>query len=44
LAAMRHFRVALEKRGITVHYRQLDDAPHAGILKAEFATGRPPTS
>ncbi len=37
LAAMRHFRERLRKRGWTVHYRQLDDAENAGGLEAELS-------
>ena len=36
LAAMRHFRDALAKQGITVHYRQLDDAGNQGDFAAEL--------
>ena len=32
LAAMRHFRDGLRERGVTVHYRALEDAPNAGTL------------
>ncbi|MGV3756325.1 MAG: cryptochrome/photolyase family protein, partial [Verrucomicrobiota bacterium] len=37
LAAMRHFRERLRKRGWTMHYRQLDDAENAGSLEAELS-------
>ena len=37
LSAMRHFRVLLEKRGITVHYRSLDERKNQGTLCAELA-------
>jgi deoxyribodipyrimidine photolyase-related protein len=42
LAAMRHFRKRLIKRGWTVEYRQLDDAENAGSLERELtqAIGR----
>ncbi|MHB9005817.1 MAG: cryptochrome/photolyase family protein [Limisphaerales bacterium] len=36
LAAMRHFRDALRQRGITVHYRELDDRDNAGSIAAEL--------
>ena len=36
LAAMRHFRERLRKRGWTVEYRQLDDAENAGSLEKEL--------
>jgi len=36
LAAMRHFRDGLRERGVTVHYRALDDAPNAGTLAEEL--------
>ena len=38
LASMRHFREALVKRNIRVHYRQLDDGGNAGTFAAELAT------
>jgi len=37
LSAMRHFRDAMRKKGITVHYRQLDDRENRGSLSAELA-------
>jgi len=37
LAAMRHFRSALEERGIRVHYRNLDDAGNLNSFKAELS-------
>ncbi len=36
LAAMRHFRDALKKRGMTVHYRQLDDRGNRRNFADEF--------
>ncbi len=36
LAAMRHFRDALRARGVTVHYRELDDPDNAGTLAGEL--------
>ena len=36
LAAMRHFRDALQARGFTVDYRQLDDKANQGSLLAEL--------
>ncbi len=36
LAAMRHFRAALEKRRISVHYRQLDERPNRGDFAREL--------
>jgi deoxyribodipyrimidine photolyase-related protein len=36
LSAMRHFRDALRKRGVTVHYRRLDDRGNRGDLAAEL--------
>ncbi|MBK8001794.1 MAG: cryptochrome/photolyase family protein [Verrucomicrobia bacterium] len=36
LAAMRHFREHLHRRGYTVHYRQLDDPANRGSLVAEL--------
>jgi len=42
LSAMRHFRDTLRRRGITVHYRQLDDADNTGNFRGELtaATSR----
>ena len=37
LASMRHFRDALVKRKINVHYRQLDDRGNKGTFAAELA-------
>lgn len=37
LSGMRHFRVALQARGWTVHYRSLEDPANAGTLAAELA-------
>ncbi len=37
LAAMRHFRERLRKRGWTVHYRRLDDPDNAGNLDGELS-------
>jgi deoxyribodipyrimidine photolyase-related protein len=37
LSAMRHFRDNLRKRGITVHYRQLDDRGNRGDFASELA-------
>ncbi len=39
LSAMRHFRDALRSRGITVHYRRLDDADNRGSLPDELVAG-----
>ncbi|MBM3824429.1 MAG: cryptochrome/photolyase family protein [Verrucomicrobia bacterium] len=36
LSAMRHFRDTLRSRGVTVHYRQLQDAPNSGNLCGEL--------
>jgi deoxyribodipyrimidine photolyase-related protein len=36
LSAMRHFRDALRKKGISVHYRQLDDRGNRGSFAAEL--------
>ena len=36
LAAMRHFRDSLRKRGFAVHYRALDDPRNAGSFSAEI--------
>lgn len=36
LSAMRHFRERLRKKGVTVHYRRLDDADNRGSLAAEL--------
>ncbi len=36
IAAMRHFRDGLRKRGFTVHYRALDDPPNTGTLAEEL--------
>jgi deoxyribodipyrimidine photolyase-related protein len=36
LAAMRHYRDALREVGVTVHYRELDDADNQGSLGAEL--------
>jgi deoxyribodipyrimidine photolyase-related protein len=36
LSAMRHFRDALRRRGIRVHYRQLDDPDNRHSLEAEL--------
>jgi deoxyribodipyrimidine photolyase-related protein len=36
LTAMRHFRDALRGRGVTVHYRQLDDPANSGSLRGEL--------
>ncbi len=36
LSAMRHFRDTLLERGMTVHYRNLDDAANQGSLAGEF--------
>ena len=36
LSAMRHFRAALQKRGIEVHYRQLDDRGNQGDIASEL--------
>ena len=36
LASMRHFRDALVKHGINVHYRQLEDRGNKGTLAAEL--------
>jgi len=36
LSAMRHFRAALERRRITVHYRQLDDRGNRGDFGSEL--------
>ncbi len=45
LAAMRHYRDALRKRGLRVLYRQLDDSGNSGNLgaelKASLGSGRP---
>jgi hypothetical protein len=37
LSAMRHFRNALQKEGLTVHYRLLDHPKNRGSLSAELA-------
>jgi len=37
LSAMRHFRTALEREGITVHYRKVDDPENRGTLALELA-------
>jgi deoxyribodipyrimidine photolyase-related protein len=37
LSAMRHFRDALEARGIIVHYRRLDDRSNKGTFADELA-------
>ncbi len=36
LSAMRHFRDALRSRGVTVHYRQLNDAANSGNFRGEL--------
>lgn len=36
LSAMRHFRDSLRSRGITVHYRKLDDPENAGSFAGEL--------
>lgn len=36
LTAMRHFRDALRGRGVTVHYRQLDDPANTGSFRGEL--------
>ncbi len=36
LSAMRHFRAALEKRKITVHYRELEDRRNSGDFAGEL--------
>jgi len=36
LSAMRHFRDALRAQGVTVHYRQLDDAANTGNFRGEL--------
>ncbi len=36
LSAMRHFRDHLRERGITVHYRELDDPENRGDFASEF--------
>jgi deoxyribodipyrimidine photolyase-related protein len=36
LTAMRHFRDTLRQQGVTVHYRQLDEAGHCGTLVGEL--------
>ena len=38
LASMRHFRDALVKRKINVHYRQLDDRGNKGTLASELVS------
>ena len=38
LSAMRHFRDALRRQGLTVHYRQLDDAANSGNFGGELTT------
>jgi len=37
LAAMRHFALSLRRKGLVVHYRQLDDADNQGSLLAELS-------
>ena len=36
LSAMRQFRDALRGQGVTVHYRQLDDAANTGDFRGEL--------
>jgi len=36
LSAMRHFRDALRAQGVTVHYRQLEDAANSGNFRGEL--------
>ena len=36
LSAMRHFRAALEKQGVVVHYRALEDPANRGTLALEL--------
>jgi deoxyribodipyrimidine photolyase-related protein len=36
LSAMRHFRDTLRSRGVTVHYRQLNDAASSGNFRGEL--------
>ena len=38
-SAMRHFRDALRRAGVTVHYRQLDESDNAGTLARELRAG-----
>jgi len=37
LSAMRHFRDTLRSQGVTVHYRQLNDAANSGSFRGELA-------
>ena len=39
LAAMRHFRDDVRRRGITIDYRQLDDRGNKGSLGGELKVG-----
>lgn len=36
LSAMRHFRDSLRSRGVTVHYRELNDAANSGNFRGEL--------
>jgi deoxyribodipyrimidine photolyase-related protein len=38
LSAMRHFRDALRGRGVTVHYRQLNDPANSGSFRGELTS------